>query len=107
MDVARHDADLRHAWRDDARTVRTDEPDVFVTFQYSIHHSHIVGRDSLSDTNDELDTSRRRFQNGVRGEKRRHEDHGGIGAGLGDRLFDRVEHFETLDLTAALTRRDP
>ena len=39
-----------------------------------------------------------------RGEARRHEDHRGVGAALGDGLGDRVEDRDALDVLAALAR---
>ena len=41
-----------------------------------------------------------------RGEARRHEDHRGVGAGLGDGLLDRVEDRHALDVLAALAGGD-
>ena len=54
----------------------------------------------------QLDACGRRLHDGVAGERRRHEDHGGVAAGLAARVGDRIEDRNALDHVAALARRD-
>src|SRR5581483_8485686 len=105
MDITRHDAHLRHSRSDDAGTIGADETDILVAFQDRAGFGHVIGRNALGDTDDELDAGRRRFQNGVRREKRGNENEGRVGARFSHRFLDRVENLKTLDLAAALARR--
>ena len=67
---------------------------------------HVEHRNALGDADDELDTGVRRFENGVRGERRRHENHADVGAGLCHGLAHGVEHRHAEVLLAAATGRD-
>ncbi len=59
-------------------------------------------RHAFGDGDDDFDAGVDRFQNGVGRERRRHEDHRGVGAGLLDRFGDGVEHRQAFDRLAAL-----
>ena len=60
--------------------------------QRALHAHHVEHRDALGDADDERDAGVDRFQDGVGGERRRHVDAGGGGAGLLHGLGDGVEH---------------
>src|SRR5262249_48753451 len=62
-------------------------------------------RDALGDRDDQSDAGVGRLEDRVGGEARRDEDHRGVGAGLVDRLGDRVEDGDPVDVLAALAGR--
>ena len=71
-----------------------------------LHAHHVVDRNSLGDAHHELDAGIGRFEDRVGGERRRHVDHAGGGAGLLDGIRHRVEHRQVEVLFAATARRD-
>ena len=68
MDVARHDADLALARRDDAGAVGTDEARLRAR-QRALHLDHVEHRDALGDADDERDLGVDRFQDRVGGDR--------------------------------------
>ena len=66
---------------------------------------HLVDRHALGDADDRLHAGVDRLVHRVRGERRRHEDHGGVRAGLGCSGGDRVEDRDALDVLTALAGR--
>src|SRR5436189_176072 len=72
-----------------------------------LHLEHVVHRDALGDAHDELDAGVGGFHDRVGRERRRHEDHRRVGARLGARLGDAVEHRNAFHHLAALARRHP
>src|SRR6185312_15270081 len=110
VDVARHDADLALARRDDTRAVRADEHGLgVVALEHVLDAHHVARGDAFGDRDDQLDTGRGRFEDRVRGERRWHVDDGCVRAGEPDRFIARVVHRDVLepgDLAAALARRD-
>lgn len=77
-DVGRHDADFAVGGGvDDAGAVRADEGHVLV-LQEGFHLLHVLHRDAFRDVDDELHACVCGFHDGVRGERRRHKDHGGV-----------------------------
>ena len=66
---------------------------------------HVKDGNPFRDAHGQPDTGIRRFQDGVRGERGWHVDHGRVGAGLGDSLADRIEHGQPEVSGAALARR--
>ena len=81
VDVARHDADLALARRDDARAVRPDQPRVLALQELPRPH-HVERRNAFGDADDQRHAGVGGFHDRVGRERRRHEDHGRIRAGL-------------------------
>ena len=96
------DADQRLPWRDDAGTVRADDPGLVALL-------HVVGPricavlhgDSLGDHHKQRDLGVDGLDDRVLGELRRHEDDRHVGAGLLHGLHDGAEH-RKLDVLAVL-----
>ena len=108
VDIARHDADLAGAGRDDPRAVGADQPDTgMMCLQKGDGAGHVEHGDPLGDGDDHLDAGIGRFHDRVGRERRRHEDHGGIGPGRGDRLGAGVKDRHSQRGRPAATRRDP
>ena len=91
MDVAGHDADLALLGCDDARAVRADEANAGLGLERFLDAHHVHDRDALGDAHDEFHARVGGFEDAVGGPGRRHEDHGGVAAGLLPRLGHRVE----------------
>ncbi len=103
VDIAGHDADLALAGRDDAGAVGTDQPGVGpMCLQVGHCAGHVDDRDALGDRDDQRDPGVGRLHDRVGRERRRHEDHRGVGAGLLHRLGHGVE-----DRDAQRRRRRP
>ena len=92
VDVARHDADLALARGDDAGAVRADQHHARMLLQHVLDAQHVQHRDAFGDAHDHADAGIGRFQDRIGRERRRHVDHGGIGAGGVDRFTHGVEH---------------
>ena len=67
---------------------------------------HVERRNALGDADDQIDFRVGRFHDGVGRERRRHENHRGVGAGLVGRFLHGVEDRPALVRGAALARRD-
>ena len=105
VNAAGHDADLGFAGRDDAGAVGADEARLRVLeLRPDLHH--VVDRDAFGDADDQRQAGVFGFEDGVGGERRRHEDDGGVGAGLLYRLGDGVEDRPALVGGAAFAGRD-
>ena len=105
MDVARHDAHLGLARRDDARTVGAYEAATLL-IQIGAHLDQVQGGDTLGDADDEPDAGVSRLEDGVGSEAGRHVDDRSVGARGFDRLLDRVEDGHVVHLAAPFARRD-
>ena len=70
----------------------------------SIGPDHVEHGHALGDRDDGLDPGVDGLEDRVGRERRRHEDHRGIGPGRLDRLDHRVENRQPLDLLAAPCR---
>src|SRR5574338_524466 len=105
-DVARNDADLAPSGRDQAGTVRTDEPGA--TLAHERHHlRHVEHRHAFGDTHDERQPGVGGFENGRGREGSGHVDDGRIGAGRLHRFGHGIEDRDLpLECLAALARRD-
>ena len=81
VDVAGHDADLALAGRDDAGAVRADEP--CTGFSLSTRMTRAMSSTGMPSVMATMTADARvgRFEDGVGRGGRRHEDHGGVGAG--------------------------
>ncbi len=90
VDVAGHDAYLALAGRDDAGTVRPNQPHLLVA-QADLGPHHVDNRDALGDTNNQFDARIGRFKNRVSRAGRRDEDHRGVATGFLARFPRRVE----------------
>ena len=77
---------------------------VLRTGQGALHADHVEHRNALGNANDQFHAGVHGLQDGIRGKGRRHVNNGGVGAGGGDRLADRVEHGQVEMLRAALVR---
>ena len=102
VDVTGRDADaaatvgiLAFAGRDDAGTIRADEPRR-TALQCALHTNHIAHGNAFSDGNHQFQTSIRAFQNRVGGKGCRNKNGGSRRAGLFHRLGDRVENGDSL-----------
>src|ERR1700730_15452603 len=104
MDMAGHDADLALLGRDDAGTVGPDEPAARAA-ESALHHQHVEHRDALGDADDERHAGIDRLEDGVGGERRRHVDRRGGGAGLAYGLVDGVVDGQVEMLGAAFAGR--
>ena len=94
VDIARHDADLALAGRDDPGAVGADQPGVrAVRLQVGHGAGHVDHRDALGDRDDHRDAGVGGLHDRVGRERRRDEDHRRVGArllhGLGDGVEDR------------------
>src|SRR6266568_1092579 len=101
----RDDADLRGPWRDEAGTVGSEQSGSRVTAQKVLDPDHVLDRDPLRDTDDELDAVRRRLHDCVRRKRRRHENSRRVGAGrfysFGDSVEDGHAHVSGPALSGA------
>src|SRR6185437_13165556 len=105
VDVPGHDADLALAGRDDARTVRADQHGVGIFLQHILDAQHVQYRNAFGDRDDHAHAGLGGFENRVGRERRRHEDHGGIRAGVVHRILHGVVDRQTDVLAAALAGR--
>ena len=105
VNVAGHDADFALTRRDDARAIRTDQS-AGAVFEETRGAGHIENRDTLRDGDNDRDAGVRGLHDGVRGRRRRHENHGGIRAGLAHGVGNRVEERKALLGRAPLARHD-
>src|SRR5215212_198092 len=99
------DPDVRLPGREDARAVGADEPDGGIAREVVVDAQLVVGGDALGDGDDQRDAGVLGLEDRVGGEAGRDEDHRGVRAGLGDRVVERVEHRDALDVLAALAGR--
>ena len=117
MNVAGRDADaaaavriLAFAGRDDARTVRSDQPGFGVAGQRAFYPDHVAHRNAFGDGHDQLQPRVRAFKNRIGGERRRHEHRAGGRAGLfhgvGHGVKDRHVPAVGLEELAALAGGD-
>src|SRR5690606_18200653 len=104
VDMPRHDADLAFAGRDDAGAVRADEPR-FRAFQRALDLHHVQNRNPFRDADDERHLGVDRLEDRIRREGGRNVDRGGVRAGPGHRLVDRVEAREAEVFAPALAGR--
>src|SRR5690606_10008673 len=105
VNIAWHDADLRLAGRDDAGAVWSDQAHAqFVALH--LHIQHVQGRNAFGDADDQLDTGKRRFQDGVLAERGWYVDNRGLCSGIGDSLCNGVEHRQIQVNLAALAGGD-
>ena len=101
MDVARHDADLAFAGRDDAGAVRPNQAR-FRAGKRALDLDHVEHGHAFGDAHDEPDARVDRLEDRVGGEGRRHIDGARVGAGLSHRLSHGVEDGQPEMLGAAL-----
>ena len=73
--------------------------------EHRLHAHHVVDRNALGDAHDQLDAGIGRFEDRVGGERRRHVDHAGRGAGLAHRVVHGIEHRQAQVLLAAAPGR--
>src|SRR5262245_50841827 len=106
MYMARHDADLAFARRDDAGAVGANQTGVGVA-ERALDLDHVEDRHAFGDADDEGDGGVDRFEDGIGGKGRRHIDHACIGAGRLGGVLDRVEDGEAEMGGAARARRHP
>jgi 2-oxoglutarate dehydrogenase E1 component len=90
-DVAGHDADLALIGRQHPRAVGPDQPRLRAR-ERALDLHHVEHRNALRDGDDQRHLGIDRLEDRVRGERRRHVDHAGSRAGLGDRFMYRVEY---------------
>src|SRR5712691_1395801 len=92
-DSLRDDADLRHAWGNQARTVGSEKAGLRVTAKEILDPDHVLDRDAFGYANNQLKPAGDRFHDGVGRKRRRHEDARSVGFGgphgIGDRVEDR------------------
>ena len=108
VDVARHDPDLALARGDDAGAIRADQADLGVVgLEVSHRAGHVEDRNPLGDRDDQRDPGVGGFEDRVGGERRRHEDHRRVGAGLLDRIGAGVKHRHAQGRSSPLARGHP
>src|SRR2546423_3136673 len=90
-DAARDDADLALAGRDEAGTVRTDEPSATLVHVRE-RARHVEYGNPFRDTDDQLDAGIGRLVDGRCGDRRGHVDHRGIRLCRVHRFGHGVEH---------------
>ncbi len=90
MNTAGHDADFCFAGRNNAGAVRTDEPRLR-GLELGPHLHHVQRRNAFGDADDERNARVLRFKNGIGGKRRRHKNHGRVGACGGDSIFHGVK----------------
>ncbi len=100
-------AHLDHVGDDDAQAVGTDDPGAALRSQLD-HLSDVAARDPLGDDHDQLDAILERLEHRVLGERRWNRDHRAVDlcAVVIDRLRDRVEHGDAVDIAAQAAGRD-
>src|SRR5262245_8080033 len=103
MDVARHDADLAFARRDDAGAVGADQAGARAA-QRALDLDHVEHGPAFGDADDEGNGGVDRFEDGIGGKGRRHINHACIRVGRFGGVLDRVEDGETEMGGAALAR---
>ena len=89
----RHDADLTFTRRDDARAVGSDQTHLGTRRQARLDAQHVEHRNAFGDAGDDFDAGVGRFTDSVGGERRRHEDHAGVGASVAHGLRHGVEYW--------------
>src|SRR6185312_13475930 len=104
VNASGHDSDFGFAGRNNAGAVGSDEARAGV-LQHAPHLHHVIDRNAFRDADDERQLGRVRFQNRVRRERRRNEDHGGVGARFLHGVFDRVEDRPAFMCGSTLARR--
>src|SRR5690606_36671820 len=105
VDVARHDADLDLARRDDARAVRADEERPAALLAHAVAHlDHVAHRDALGDADDEVEVGLHGLPDRRGGEGRRDVDHRRVHARLLLGLGDGGEDGNALEVLARLLR---
>jgi hypothetical protein len=105
VNAAGHDADLGLAGRDDAGAVGADEPRLRV-LELGPDLDHVERGNALGDADDERNARVLGLENGVGGKRRRNEDHGRVGAGLGHGVGHGVEDRPALVRGSALAGSD-
>src|SRR5262249_41415739 len=106
VNVAGHNSDLAFAWRDHARTIRTNKPSRAIT-QVIEGTNHIERRYALGYANGQRQRRVRRFHDRISSERRRNIDHACVGSCLLDRFGNRVKNRNAFVLCAALAWRSP
>ena len=104
-DLGRDDPGVRLARRERARAVRADHRHA-AGADVGAELEHVVNRDVLGDADHRPDPGVDRLVDGVGGEAGGDEDERGVGSGLGNRVGDRAEDGDALDVLAFLARRD-
>src|SRR5579863_1646287 len=100
-----HNSDLAFARRNNARTVRPNQPRAPV-LQIFPRTYHIKRRNALGDADDQFHVSVGGFHNGIGCKWRGDENYRRIGAGLVDRFLDGVEDRPAFVSGAALAGSD-
>ena len=80
VDVAGHDADFAFLGRDDAGAVGADRGGRHRVFDDVVDADHVDDGDAFGDRDDDFAAGVDGFEDGVGGEGRRDEDHGGVDA---------------------------
>src|ERR1035437_194899 len=117
VNVAGRDADaatavriLAVAGRDNAGTVRSDEPRLGVALQRALHFDQSAHGNAFRDGDNEFESGVRAFENRIGGEGRRNENRARRRAGLFHRVGDGVENWNSfaavLKELSAFARRD-
>ena len=100
MNVARLNADLALAGSDDPRAIGSDKP-AGAALEVIFDLQHIHDRNTLGNGHDQGNAGLDGFENGIRTEWRRHENHGGVGAGFLYGFGYRVEDRNAFNVLAA------
>src|ERR1019366_1621476 len=103
MNLPGHNADLAFTWRNNARAIGADQARRFAGKESRRAH-HVESGNAFSDGDDEGKTRVRSFHDGVSGERRRHEDDGGVCARPIHGFLDGVEYRDTFDAGPAFAR---
>ena len=107
VDVAGHDSQFGLARSDHAGTVGPDKANTRALLDKAFGAGHVENRNAFGDGNDQGDARIGRFADGIGGGGRWHKHHRRIGAGVGNRLGDRVEKGDPLLHGAAFAGNHP
>jgi hypothetical protein len=102
---SRHNSDFAFAGRNDAGAIWADQPRAAI-LQKLPGFDHVERGNAFGDADDEIELGVCGFHDGVGGERRRDEDHGGVGAGFFHGFLHRVENVPSFVRGAAFAGSD-
>src|SRR5258707_56953 len=107
MNVSGHDAHLGFAGRNDARTVRPNQPRLAFDLEIFIGADHVQARNAFSDADNKWDFGVDSFQQRVSGEHGRNKNYGCVRTSLLFRFRDSIKDGPAFVRGATLARSNP